>query len=240
MRETGIATARLFRRYFLVLLAMTAVLYGCAGETTTVEVTRVVEVEKEVTVKGDTVVETVVVEKEVKVKGDTVVETVVVEAPREGMSDADYVASRENCTTENPCHPKILTDFVPSSFSEAPMLTDLVDAGKLPPVDQRIPAKPLVIQPADQVGPYGGIWNLAHGGAGDRAVPSRNWQDRSLAWATDYSSVVPKIFDEWGANGDYTVWEFQQEMEESGMEIMEIHMQPLTRHAYFFLRKSRV
>ena len=88
MRETGISTVRLFRRYFLVLLAMTAVLYGCAGETTTVEVTRVVEVEKEVTVKGDTVVETVVVEKEVKVKGDTVVETVVVEAPREGMSDA--------------------------------------------------------------------------------------------------------------------------------------------------------
>tara|TARA_Y100000588_G_scaffold394663_1_gene516395 strand:+ start:6103 stop:6906 length:804 start_codon:yes stop_codon:yes gene_type:complete len=38
----------------------------------------------------------------------------------------------------------------------------------------------------------------------------------------------------------YTVWEFQQEMEESGMEIMEIHMQPITRHAYFFLRKSRV
>ena len=205
-----IPTLRVFRRYILALLVMTAVFYGCAGETTstTVEVTRVVEVEKEVKVKGDTVVETVVVEKEVKVKGDTVIETVVVEAAREGMSDADYVASRENCTTENPCHPKILTDFVPSSFSEAPMLTVLVNAGKLPPVEQRIPAKPLVIQPADQIGPYGGIWNLAHGGAGDRAVPSRNWQDRSLAWATDYSSVVPKIFDEWGANGDYTVWEF--------------------------------
>ncbi len=84
------------------------------------------------------------------------------------------------------------------------MLTDLVNAGKLPPVEQRIPAKPLVIQPADQIGPYGGIWNLAHGGSGDRAVPSRNWQDRSLAWATDYSSVVPKIFDEWGANSSAT------------------------------------
>ena len=142
-------TVRVFRRYVLGLLVMSALLYGCAGETTstTVEVTRVVEVEKEVKVKGDTVVETVVVEKEVKVKGDTVVETVVVEAAREGMSDADYVASRENCTTENPCHPKILTDFVPSSFSEAPMLTDLVNAGKLPPVEQRLPAKPLVIQP---------------------------------------------------------------------------------------------
>jgi hypothetical protein len=96
-----IPTLRVFRRYILALLVMTAVFYGCAGETTstTVEVTRVVEVEKEVKVKGDTVVETVVVEKEVKVKGDTVVETVVVEASREGMSDADYVASREASTT---------------------------------------------------------------------------------------------------------------------------------------------
>ena len=37
----------------------------------------------------------------------------------------------------------------------------------------------------------------------------------------------------------YTVWEFQKEMENSGMDIMEIRMQPLTRHAYFFLRKSQ-
>ena len=63
----------------LVLGAMTATLITACGDTQTV-VERVVEtvvVEKEVGVKGDTVLQTVVVEK--MIKGDTVVQTVVVE-----------------------------------------------------------------------------------------------------------------------------------------------------------------
>ena len=37
----------------------------------------------------------------------------------------------------------------------------------------------------------------------------------------------------------YTVREFQREMQQLGMDVMEIRMQPLTHHAYFFLRKFR-
>ena len=32
----------------------------------------------------------------------------------------------------------------------------------------------------------------------------------------------------------YIVWEFQKEMEESEMDVMEIRMRELTRDAYFF------
>src|SRR5262245_30812911 len=35
----------------------------------------------------------------------------------------------------------------PKKFSEAPMLAELVKAGKLPPVEQRVPQEPLVIKP---------------------------------------------------------------------------------------------
>jgi len=41
-------------------------------------------------------------------------------------------------------------------FQEAPMLAELVKAGKLPPVEERLPADPLVLQPTKEAGTYGG------------------------------------------------------------------------------------
>src|SRR5262249_26995066 len=45
--------------------------------------------------------------------------------------------------------PTIVTDSAqfPKKFAEAPPLAELVKQGKLPPVDQRLPEEPLVIQP---------------------------------------------------------------------------------------------
>jgi len=41
-------------------------------------------------------------------------------------------------------------------YKEAPMLTELVKAGKLPPVEQRLPPNPVVVTPKNAVGKYGG------------------------------------------------------------------------------------
>ena len=46
----------------------------------------------------------------------------------------------------------------PATFKEAPQLAELVRQGKLPPVEQRIPAEPLVIKPLQTAGRYGGTW----------------------------------------------------------------------------------
>jgi peptide/nickel transport system substrate-binding protein len=53
--------------------------------------------------------------------------------------------------------PEIVTDpsRFPSRFHEAPQLAELVKAGKLPPVDQRIGQDPLIIHPVHEVGSYG-------------------------------------------------------------------------------------
>ena len=40
--------------------------------------------------------------------------------------------------------------------NEAPMLAELVKAGKLPPVEQRLPPAPVVVKPANSVGKHGG------------------------------------------------------------------------------------
>ncbi len=45
------------------------------------------------------------------------------------------------------------------SFSEAPMLRVMVAAGELPPVGERLPEDPLVVEPVEEIGQYGGTLN---------------------------------------------------------------------------------
>ncbi|HJO92033.1 MAG TPA: ABC transporter substrate-binding protein [Victivallales bacterium] len=42
-------------------------------------------------------------------------------------------------------------------FHEAPMLTEKVKQGKLPPIDKRLPKKPLVVKVYEEIGQYGGV-----------------------------------------------------------------------------------
>ena len=55
----------------------------------------------------------------------------------------------------------------PAKLGEAPMLAELVKAGKLPPVEQRVPEEPLVIKPLHEIGKYGGTWRRGFTGPGD-------------------------------------------------------------------------
>ena len=55
-------------------------------------------------------------------------------------------------------------------YKESPMLTALVAAGELPPVDERLPKEPAVITPIDEVGRYGGTMNVF-------AVDTNPWND---------------------------------------------------------------
>lgn len=43
-----------------------------------------------------------------------------------------------------------------AKFNEAPMLADLVRAGSLPPVEERLPPNPVVVTPTNKIGQYGG------------------------------------------------------------------------------------
>lgn len=47
-------------------------------------------------------------------------------------------------------------------FNEAPMLAELVKQGKLPPVTKRLPSEPLVIEPTEEIGQYGGTVRIIH------------------------------------------------------------------------------
>lgn len=51
-----------------------------------------------------------------------------------------------------------------SQFHQSPMLDSLVARGELPPVDMRLPADPIVVEPIDGIGQYGGTAQLFHAG----------------------------------------------------------------------------
>jgi hypothetical protein len=67
--------------------------------------------------------------------------------------------------------PEIITDPAqfPTSFNEAPALAEMIKAGMLPPVSERLGADPLVVKPLHEVGRYGGTWR--RGVTGPAAVP---------------------------------------------------------------------
>jgi peptide/nickel transport system substrate-binding protein len=82
----------------------------------------------------------------------------------------------------------------PSKYQEAPMLADMVEAGELPPVEERLPAEPMVVQPADRIGKYGGTWRTALVGGQDTAWLRRTISyDYLMRWDPQWTQSVPNI-----------------------------------------------
>ncbi|KRA99910.1 hypothetical protein ASD83_05340 [Devosia sp. Root685] len=89
-----------------------------------------------------------------------------------------------------------------SQYKEAPQLAEMVAAGSLPPVEQRLPENPVVIEPFESVGTYGG--HLRTG-----IIQNRGFQARS-AWgpepilriSRDGQSVEPNLAESWEYTND--------------------------------------
>lgn len=88
-------------------------------------------------------------------------------------------------------------------YKEAPILADLVKAGKLPPVDQRLPKQPKVVPPAEKIGVYGGKWRTALLGKSDTAWMSRTMGcDGMLRWTPDLQGLAANVCLKWDASAD--------------------------------------
>jgi peptide/nickel transport system substrate-binding protein len=91
----------------------------------------------------------------------------------------------------------------PKTFGEAPELAELVKAGKLPPVKDRIPAEPLVMKPLSEVGKYGGTWRRGFLGPGDWENGNRlNASDKLLFWDPTGTKIVPSVAKSWEQSAD--------------------------------------
>ncbi len=96
-----------------------------------------------------------------------------------------------------------------SRFNEAPELAALVAAGKLPPVDERLPSQPLVVSPLSEIGTYGGTWRSALKGSSDSGWLRRTVAyDPLVAFNFDWSAVVPNVASSVEVNDDASVFIF--------------------------------
>ena len=95
--------------------------------------------------------------------------------------------------------PQVVLDpaKMPKVFRESPLLAEQVKAGKLPPVDQRLPEQPLVLQPTNEVGTYGGTWRMAFTGPADKQNMERHNHDHLLYWDAKVETVVPNVAHGW-------------------------------------------
>jgi peptide/nickel transport system substrate-binding protein len=101
--------------------------------------------------------------------------------------------------------PEVVTDpaLFPKSFKEAPTLAELVKAGKLPPVQERIGQDPLVVKPLREIGKYGGTWRRGFTGPFDTSNGHRAAQnDKLLYWDYTGTKIVPNIARAWEVSPD--------------------------------------
>ncbi len=115
------------------------------------------------------------------------------EAPKEEPKKEEPTKAPEPTATPGP------------RFKEAPMLAKLVEAGSLPPVDERLPMNPYIVDVAESIGKYGGNWRRGFSGVADRWGPTKI-NDRTLSWFDKNLVMKPKLLESWEVSADTKTW----------------------------------
>ena len=97
--------------------------------------------------------------------------------------------------------PKTASEVGIQEFNQSPMLDKRVAEGKLPPVEERLPDDPPVIEPYSKVGKYGGTANMW--GTGLPGGNARFWNQISAAKSTADGQQVPFYIRGWEYTDDY-------------------------------------
>ncbi|AJY48004.1 ABC transporter substrate-binding protein [Martelella endophytica] len=93
------------------------------------------------------------------------------------------------------------------AYQQAPQLDAQVEDGALPPVAERLPEQPLVVDVAEQIGVYGG--NLIDTQNGTRVSDMRHYGYEPLVrWSVDGSEIVPNVAESWDISDDATTYTF--------------------------------
>jgi peptide/nickel transport system substrate-binding protein len=133
--------------------------------------------------------QTVVVEKEV---------TKVVEVEKEvtkivaGTPVVEKVVETQVVTEEK------VVEVAKASARQAPQFRDMVSAGKLPPLEERLPVDPLVIKPLEEIGQYGGTLHAVAGWGDMYFGRSGN----PFEFSPPVTEIVPQLFSAYEFSDD--------------------------------------
>jgi len=96
------------------------------------------------------------------------------------------------------------------SAGEAPALAEMVAAGTLPPLEERLPNDPEVVTPIDSIGTYGGTIRRFLSGSNDHNSFLRFVGPQGLTrWKADFSEVIPNVAESWTTNEDSSEFTFR-------------------------------
>jgi len=93
-------------------------------------------------------------------------------------------------------------------FNEAPTLRTMVAAGEIPPIEQRLPEEPLVVEPIEEIGKYGGTLKQCHLGAGDATGWWRIGHEPLIYWDKDRLEFHANVAKSWEVSEDAKVFTF--------------------------------
>ncbi|MGW5364277.1 ABC transporter substrate-binding protein [Actinopolymorpha pittospori] len=97
----------------------------------------------------------------------------------------------------------------PASYQEAPSLNALVKAGKLPAVEERLPASPYVIPHRwVEPGKYGGQLQMVIDDSTSGAIKEYSYGHSILRFLNDGLDIGPGLAESWESNPDATEWTF--------------------------------
>ncbi len=89
------------------------------------------------------------------------------------------------------------------AYNESPMWAEMVKAGKLPKVEDRLPKEPLVIEPVEEIGQYGGTWRRVAVGVRDIGIfTSRLTYENLMRLDPMGNELVPNVVKAWEASAD--------------------------------------
>jgi peptide/nickel transport system substrate-binding protein len=93
---------------------------------------------------------------------------------------------------------------------EAPVLAAQVKQGKLPPLRDRLPENPLVVEPVEQLGTYGGVWNsLLVSGEYIAWMDRQQHYDGLLRYDREWKGIIPDLAESYDVRGGGTEYEFR-------------------------------
>jgi peptide/nickel transport system substrate-binding protein len=99
-----------------------------------------------------------------------------------------------------------------SRLKEAPMLRQMVDAGDIPPLEERLPEKPYVVPHRWLTsGKYGGTmrWNSSDAWGTTHFVQESMYGHSLLRWLNDGLDIGPGLAESWESNDDASEWTFR-------------------------------
>lgn len=119
-------------------------------------------------------------------------------------SDTADVTTEETAKTDPTASPT--AEAVTSGYTEAPILAEMVKAGKIPAVEERMPvAEDIMVEPMDSIGTYGEAFNFTFKGKDDQWGYGKITEEPLFRFKED-GTVEPNVAKGFDVNDDATVY----------------------------------